>query len=299
MKKISLLISAFFLITSISIRNAIAMKRRGKPSHKTEIPKRRLKKTVTDEQAQTALPNITVTMIDAQTQTVEPTEPEASVGQNPSQITIPVPQVKVINAFVGHTSFADWLEAEGIIEWLKIKGINDCLIRMLLNPNHILASVFEQTTKLITPLTDDTGVTIESVNINNEPLEIRPLLGTGAISKEMNPLLYLLRIDKYCPCTPSYYVVALIYLQRLIKKNTPTIFNNISFYRTYLAAFIVASKWLQDKIHPIEHYAEVGGIPKNELISIEECFLNLIDFDIFVSPEEFKESFKQIMHITP
>ena len=295
MKKISLLILAFFLITSISIENVIAMKRHCKSSHNVGSQKRQCKKDLEDTHSKTIAPTNALTMVDAQTQTVEPTEPEASVGQKPSQITIPVPQVKVINAFVGPTSFADWLEAEGIIEWLKIKGINDCLIRMLLNPNHILASVFEQTTKLITPLTDDTGVTIESVNINNEPLEIRPLLGTGAISKEMNPLLYLLRIDKYCPCTPSYYVVALIYLQRLIKKNTPNILNNISFYRTYLAAFIIASKWLQDKIHPINHYAEVGGIPKNELVSIEECFLNLIDFDIFVSPEEFKESFKQLI----
>ncbi|MFA6535658.1 MAG: cyclin family protein [Candidatus Babeliales bacterium] len=295
MKKISLLISAFFLIISVSIENVIAMKRHGKSSRNVGSQKRQCKKDLEDTHSKTIAPANVITMVDAQTQTVGPAELEASHAHNPSQITTPVPQVKVINAFVGPTSFADWLEAEGIIEWLKIKGINDCLIRMLLNPNHILASVFEQTTKLITPLTDDTGVTIESVNINNEPLEIRPLLGTGGINKEMNPLLYLLRIDKYCPCTPSYYVVALIYLQRLIKKNTPTIFNNISFYRTYLAAFIVASKWLQDKIHPIEHYAEVGGIPKNELISIEECFLNLIDFDIFVSPEEFKESFKQLI----
>ena len=252
MKKIYLLISVFLLITSVSIENAIAMKRLGKSYHKIGSQKRQCK-TLENAKPQTILPEAPVVMVDAQTQTAETTQLEASVHQNPSQIT----------TFVGPTSFVDWLQAEWIIEWLKREGINDC------TNQKILSSVFEQIIKLIITLTDDTGDIIKSVNVNNEPLEIRPLLGTGAINKEINPLLYLIRIDKYCPCTPSYHVVALIYLQRLIKKHTPNILNNISFYRTYLAAFIVASKWLEDKVYTLPYYAQVGGIPKAELISIE------------------------------
>ncbi|MFH1254078.1 MAG: cyclin family protein [bacterium] len=297
MKKIYSLILTLFLLTSISIENAIAMKRRGKPSHATEIPKCRHKKALADEQAQTDLPNTAVTMVDTQTQTVESTKPAASAEQHPSKNPVHAQQLEVINTFVGPTSFADWIQTNGIINWLKMNGTNDCLIQILLTPQNILASVFEQTIKLMVTLTDDTGVIIESININNEPLKIRPFLGNGATSKETNPMLYLIRINKYCPCTPSYHVVALIYLQRLIKKNTPNIFNNISFYRTYIAAFILASKWLQDKVYTLTYYAQVSGIPKDELTSVEACFLKLIDFDIFVSPEEFKESFKQLIKL--
>lgn len=296
MKKIYLLISAFFLLTSISVENATAMKRRSTTLHVSKIPQRRCKKAVEDTQTQAIAPKASNTIVDAQTQTVEFTEPAASAEQHPSNNTATTQQIKVINTFVGPTSFTDWIKAEGIIEELKTKGIHDCLIRMLLTPQNILDSIFKQTIKLMDPLTDDTGIIIESVNINSVPLKIRPLLGSGFIHKGMTPLYFLNRICRYCQSTPSHYIVARIYIQRLIKKNTPNIFNNISFYRTYIAAFFLASKWLQDRIHPLKYYADVGGISKDELIKLEECFLNLIDFDIFVSPKEFKESFIQLIN---
>jgi hypothetical protein len=69
------------------------------------------------------------------------------------------------------------------------------------------------------------------------------------------------------------------------------VFNNISFYRMYLASLITAIKFLDDHRCGNLYYSKVGGIAPAELMDLELNFLKAIDFDLLVSTEAW-DTFK-------
>lgn len=96
----------------------------------------------------------------------------------------------------------------------------------------------------------------------------------------------------------SCFVVALIYISRIIKKISDENFhpfNQLTFHRIFLSAMMVASKFLQDDgIKLYRFYARVGGVSQNQLFSMESWFLAFIRFELFVSKEEFDAMLMQI-----
>jgi len=58
--------------------------------------------------------------------------------------------------------------------------------------------------------------------------------------------------------------------------------------RMFLAALIIASKYLQDCNYSNRAWSRVSGLPINELNTIEICFLRLIDYNLFISENNFK-----------
>jgi hypothetical protein len=108
---------------------------------------------------------------------------------------------------------------------------------------------------------------------------------------DLRPINYLRRMQTYLKCSPYTYVIALKYIEKFItkidaligKEDGSNVFNNISFYRIFLAAIVVASKFLQD--HPCANnfYAEFGGVGLDELWKIEHQFLMIINLDLDIN----------------
>jgi hypothetical protein len=78
-----------------------------------------------------------------------------------------------------------------------------------------------------------------------------------------------------------------IYINRFIKKYGPNIFNQFSSHRIFLAAFVIAAKCFDEIFYPDDFYASVGGVGIDHLRELQMKFLEDMDFNIFISKEEF------------
>lgn len=100
---------------------------------------------------------------------------------------------------------------------------------------------------------------------------------------------YLQNIQKMFKCPSVCYLIALIYIQRLEGENI-FIDKNISLdYKIFLAAMLVAIKSIVDKPFSNKYYARVGWVDVKELNECERNFLNWLQFNVFVSPEDLNK----------
>lgn len=105
---------------------------------------------------------------------------------------------------------------------------------------------------------------------------------------------YLAYLNIYMLCPEHCYVLALIYVERLISKVKKYTFDTISLHRLFLIGLVVATKYSEDKYYKNSYYAKIGGIQINDLNSLEKKFLLLLDFDLFVTHEQFENFTKTI-----
>merc|ERR1719384_713182 len=89
---------------------------------------------------------------------------------------------------------------------------------------------------------------------------------------------------------PSSLVLALLYLDRLRKRN-PDYLTSISSADLFLVSMMVASKFLHDDGEEDEvfndEWASSGGMDTKELNKLEISFLSAIDWRVFVAKDEF------------
>ena len=100
---------------------------------------------------------------------------------------------------------------------------------------------------------------------------------------------YLRRIVYYTQIEKSTIVLSLIYIMRLLKEGKIYL-NEYNIHRIIFAALIAAYKYNEDSIHENKYLAKVAGISEKEMVSIEICFLDLMDFNFFVN-EKYYEDF--------
>jgi len=98
---------------------------------------------------------------------------------------------------------------------------------------------------------------------------------------------YLERIVKYSPCTSETYILALIYIDRIIQKRSDFFITSLNVHRLLITSVLVASKYFDDVFYNNAHYSRVGGITGREMNALELEFLRLIDFNLNVSLEVF------------
>lgn len=109
---------------------------------------------------------------------------------------------------------------------------------------------------------------------------------------------YLSRILKYCPMTPDVFLALLVYFDRIAERgltlssdNTRSLFmlDSFNIHRLIIAGMTVASKFFSDIFYKSSRYAKVGGLPVEELNSLELQFILLLDFKLMVQVEELQK----------
>ena len=98
---------------------------------------------------------------------------------------------------------------------------------------------------------------------------------------------YLVRIEKYTKLESSSLILALIYIDRIYDKNDFEL-NEFNIHKLLFTSIIVAMKYNEDRIYDMKCYSKVGGISIKTLTKLEYTFLELIDYDLFVEKEEYK-----------
>jgi len=110
-------------------------------------------------------------------------------------------------------------------------------------------------------------------------------------SNERLPLsvdVYVHRLITYMDCSKSAFLVALVYLDRLARRDQRLVVSPYNVHRLVLTATVIATKFLDDSVYKNSHYAYVGGITQiEEMNRLEREMLAILQYDLSCTVEEF------------
>lgn len=106
---------------------------------------------------------------------------------------------------------------------------------------------------------------------------------------------YLDRIHKYSGCSPECFVLALVYIDRLIQRNS-ILLCSLNIHRIIITSLMLAAKFFDDQYFNNAFYAKVGGVPCVEMNSLELEFLFSINFGLQVPTEVYEKYNCELVH---
>ena len=124
---------------------------------------------------------------------------------------------------------------------------------------------------------------------NNE--KINPFI--SKIKNSITIKNYLKRLVKYTQAESSTLIAMLIYIDRLCEINN-FIINSFNVYKIIFSSLVIAIKYNEEEYFGNKYLAKVGGLSLNEMNLLELIYLNLIDFNLYVSDEVFQTYYKNI-----
>ena len=101
-------------------------------------------------------------------------------------------------------------------------------------------------------------------------------------------LLSSFRIHKYASCSNECFILALIYIDRLIQRNN-FLLTDLNVHRVVITAILLAAKFFDDAYYNNAYYSKVGGVLVSEMNGLEVDFLFRINFSLHVTPELFEK----------
>ena len=105
---------------------------------------------------------------------------------------------------------------------------------------------------------------------------------------------YLERIYKYASCSGECFVMALVYIDRIIQLNPQFVVNSLNIHRLLVASIMLAAKFFDDHYFNNAYYAKVGGVPCDEVNSLEVEFLFMTNFALFVTTETYSQYYTEL-----
>ena len=97
---------------------------------------------------------------------------------------------------------------------------------------------------------------------------------------------YLERICLYLEFSDSTLIVALIYIDRICEKKG-ILLTRKNIYRLLFTAILLSVKFNEDHRYKLDFCAKVAGVQLGELAEYEETFIDIMNFEFYVSEEEF------------
>ena len=104
---------------------------------------------------------------------------------------------------------------------------------------------------------------------------------------------YILRILSYSKIEKSTLIISLIYIDKICHKKE-IILTKYNIHRILFTSILVAIKYNEDKIYNNSFYSKVAGISMKELNALENKFLIIIDFDLFISKEVYEKYYNYL-----
>ena len=99
---------------------------------------------------------------------------------------------------------------------------------------------------------------------------------------------YLLRITKYANVSDEILIIALIYLDKLCKKNK-LMLNSYNVHRLLFISILISIKMNSDKIYKNIYYSKISGINPKELCLMEYEFMHLSGFMLNIKKEIYEK----------
>lgn len=131
-----------------------------------------------------------------------------------------------------------------------------------------------------------------------QPGERRAIFWGSAVPN-MSVQDYVSRLISYTHCSPSVFIVALVYMDRVTQKRPfEASLNLLTLHRLLISAVTLATAFLDDRTYSINHYARVGGVPsKSEMIRLEITFLDYLGHDLHVTHTPYQRMLDQLISL--
>lgn len=127
------------------------------------------------------------------------------------------------------------------------------------------------------------------IQINQGVHEVRLTRFHSKVVPSIPVQQYLHRIATYFQCSESSHILALVYIDRVVK-SYPGFVSNLTIHRLLAVASVVATKFQDDGFFSNAHYAKVCGMSLKELNTLEAYFATtLLQWKLNVSVQEFEE----------
>jgi len=88
-------------------------------------------------------------------------------------------------------------------------------------------------------------------------------------------------------CSEECFVLALIYLERLVGGNQGLFVNSYNVHRLFLTSVMIAGKYFDDESFDNTYYSRLGGLSLKEINELEREFLLMINFNVHAENELF------------
>lgn len=110
----------------------------------------------------------------------------------------------------------------------------------------------------------------------------------GVCTPDICLMQYMQRIAKYAVLDCTEFILTMLYLRRLMQKHAQFPCSERSMHRVILAVVLIATKMHRETTFSNKYYARIGGISLYELARLERCVLELLEYRLFVSKDEFE-----------
>jgi len=107
---------------------------------------------------------------------------------------------------------------------------------------------------------------------------------------------YVARMRRYLKCKASCYVLCVYYIDKLLTQHPEISFDTLSSHRLIMMSIVLAAKFHSDTHFSNRFYAKVGGVSLRELNSLERCFLDLLDWNLTISEEQYSQ-YRTILNV--
>jgi hypothetical protein len=78
-------------------------------------------------------------------------------------------------------------------------------------------------------------------------------------------------------------------VDRVVQLHESFTVNRTNVHRLILAALLVGAKYFDDFFYSNSYYSKVGGVRTKELNTLEACLLEMLQWRLYVSPEEYAQ----------
>jgi len=99
---------------------------------------------------------------------------------------------------------------------------------------------------------------------------------------------YLKRIAQYSNCSAECFILALIYIDRLMRRNSRFLVNSLTVHRLIITSIMLGAKFFDDQFFSNAYFGEVGGVSSKEINMLEIDFLFMINFNLHVESNLYK-----------
>ena len=99
---------------------------------------------------------------------------------------------------------------------------------------------------------------------------------------------YLIRIQTYSFIEKSTLIISLIYIDRICNINHLTL-TSYNIHRILFSSILVAIKYNEDKFYDNNYYSEIAGVDLKELNAMENTFVEMCHFKLYISKEIFEK----------
>ncbi|KAH7436339.1 hypothetical protein KP509_05G015000 [Ceratopteris richardii] len=110
----------------------------------------------------------------------------------------------------------------------------------------------------------------------------------GVRAPSISVTKYLERIHKYTNSGLSCFVVAYVYMDRLMHQQPDQPITSMNVHRLLITSMMIAAKVIEDVHFNNAFYAKVGGISVTELNKLEAILLFCLDFRVQVTSHVFE-----------